>query len=292
MTRKTLRRVPKTTPDQEILDIVAEDGGVIIEQFLSPDVVEAFKAEMAPFIAARPPGSTEKFASYGAEAEAEVDQAWGHKTVRLTKLIPRSETFRTKIISDEKLHGLVRRQLAQEHFWMSTAQVIYIGPDSLPQFLHRDLENYPVFSSMGRAGPEITCNTLFAISDFTDENGATRIIPGSNNWDDYEGGREPGDTIPAEMKKGDVLFFSGKVIHGGGGNTTKDEWRFGLAVAFCAPYLLPEEAVPLMIDPEMARSLPRHVQQVIGFRSQSLDNGARLWTADYESLAKHYNLEE
>ena len=288
---KALRRVAKSTPNAEILKIVAEDGGVIVEQFLPNDVIEAFKAEMAPYIAARPPGSPELIGTYESGAEPEVDQGWGHNTVRLTKLISRSETFRTKIAADEKLFDLAKQQLANDHFWMSTAQVIYIGPGSLPQFLHRDLENYPVFRALGRTGPEVMCNSIFAISDFTEANGATRVIPGSNNWDDYDERRDHEDTIPVEMKKGDVLFFSGKVIHGGGGNIS-DEWRFGLSISFCAPYLLPEEAVPLLIDVEMAKALPRHVQQMTGFRSFSLENGARLWTSDYESLAKHFDLEE
>jgi ectoine hydroxylase-related dioxygenase (phytanoyl-CoA dioxygenase family) len=291
-TTRKLRRVPKSTPNEDIVKIVAEDGAVVIEQFIPADVVDAFRAEMAPYISARPPGPPEFLGAFATGDESEVDQGWGHNTVRLTMLISRSETLRTKIISDEKLFDLARRQLANEHFWMSTAQVIYIGPGSLPQILHRDLENYPVFSVLGRSGPEVTCNAIFAISDFTVDNGATRVIPGSNTWDDYSERKEQTDTIPAEMKKGDALFFSGKVLHGGGGNTTKDEWRFGLAVAFCAPYLMPEEALPLTIDPQMAKTLPRHVQQMTGFRSFDLDNGARLWTADYESLAKHLEFEE
>src|SRR5690348_10457602 len=124
---KMLRRVPKSTPNEEILKIVAEDGAVVIEQFLANDVVEAFKAEMRPYIAARAPGSPESVATREPGAEPEVDQAWGDNTVRLTTLISRSETFRTKIATDEKLFDLASRQLASEHFWMSTAQVIYIG---------------------------------------------------------------------------------------------------------------------------------------------------------------------
>ena len=292
-TAGSLQRVPKSTPTDEILKIMAQDGAVIIEGFLSEDVVDAFKEEMTPYIAARAPGSTELLYTYEPGREApEVDRGWGHNTVRLTRIIPRSETFRTKIITDDKLYELAKGQLASDHFWLSTAQVIYIGPGSLSQYLHRDNENYPKLAALGRAGPETICNSLIAITDFTDENGGTRVIPGSNNWDDYSERGADEDTIPVEMKKGDLLFFSGKVAHGGGANRTSDEWRFGLAVTFCAPYLMPEEAVPLMIDPDMAKTLPRNVQQMIGFRSMSMDNGARVWTADYESLAKHFGLEE
>lgn len=288
-----LPHVPKSTSDEEILAIVAEHGAVIIEQFLGPEVVAAFAAEMAPHVAARPPGSPELLGLYPPGSAPEVDDSWGHNTIRLTRLIERSETFRSSIITDEKLVGLARQQLVggSEHFWMSTAQLIDIGPGSVPQVLHRDLDNYPVFSSLGPAGPEVMCNFIFAITDFTEANGATRVIPGSNTWSDFRAGKDQSATIPAEMRAGDVLFFSGKVIHGGGPNSTADEWRCGLAVAFCPGFLMPEEAVPLLIDPELVHALPRRVQQLIGFRSFTQSNGARLWTADYESLAKHFGLD-
>lgn len=289
-----LQRVPKSTPDEEILAIVARDGAVVIEQFLSNDVVEAFATEMAPHVAARPPGSAELLGLYPGAPTPAIDNGWGHNTIRLTRLIERSETFRSAIITDEKLFGLARQQLigGNEHFWMSTAQLIDIGPGSVPQALHRDLENYPVFNSLGPAGPEVMCNFIFAITDFTEANGATRVIPGSNTWEDFRGGREQSSTIPAEMRRGDVLFFSGKVIHGGGANTTTGEWRCGLAVAFCPGFLTPEEAVPLLVDLETARELPARVQQLVGFRSFRQKNGARLWTADYESLSRHFGLDD
>ena len=83
---------------------------------------------------------------------------------------------------------------------------------------------------MGKSGPMVMVNFLIALTDFTEENGATRVIPGSNDWDDYEDRGTPEMTIPAEMKAGDVIFFNGKVSHGGGANVTENERRRGLTI--------------------------------------------------------------
>ncbi len=113
---KTLRHVPKSTPNEEILKIIAEDGAVIIDEFLDGDIVDAFSTEMKPFILARGPGSREALGKYEPGAAPEIDQGWGHNTVRLTKLLARSETFRTKIVTDKKLFQLAGQQLASEPF--------------------------------------------------------------------------------------------------------------------------------------------------------------------------------
>ena len=106
---------------------------------------------------------------------------------------------------------------------------------------------------MGPAGPEVIINFMIALTDYTDENGATRVIPGSNRWADYEDRGQPEDTVPAVMDAGDVFFFSGKTAHGGGANVTKDQYRRGVAFAFQPGYLVPEEAYPFLIDMELAK---------------------------------------
>lgn len=73
---------------------------------------------------------------------------------------------------------------------------------------------------------------MIAFTDYTEENGATRIIPGSNHWEDFEDRGTPEQTIAARMKAGDVLLYSGKTAHGGGANLTTDQYRRGVAFAF------------------------------------------------------------
>lgn len=204
---------------EEILAIVARDGGVIIKNFLTQDQIDRFNAEVEPAIEALRPGSTH---------ENEIVQAFhGSNTKRLTNLVTLSPTFRTEIIDHDLVHDLCDATFLEESgtYWMTTAQVIEIGPGNDAQMLHRDLENWYPFIGMGKNGPEVTLNFLIAFTDFTEENGATRVIPGSNHWDDFEDRGTPEQTVPAEMQAGDALFFSGKTAHGGGANRSANEYR-------------------------------------------------------------------
>jgi ectoine hydroxylase-related dioxygenase (phytanoyl-CoA dioxygenase family) len=283
-TKTALRSVPASTPVEDILAIVAEYGGVIIQEFLTRDQVSRFNAEVEPAMQALAPGSKR-------ENEGIAD-FHGVNTKRLTNLVSLSKTFREEIIDHELVAPLADAVFNEESgsYWMTTAQVIEIGPGNKAQPLHRDLENNYPFVGMGPAGPMVMINFLIALTDFTEENGATRVIPGSNHWADYEDRGTPEMTIPAEMKAGDVLFINGKVSHGGGANRTADFYRRGVAFALQPGFLTPEEAYPFIVDHDLARSLPPHVQRLIGFRSQYPTGSPGLWQVDYTELADYLKL--
>ncbi|KAJ6001077.1 hypothetical protein N7481_001486 [Penicillium waksmanii] len=141
----------------------------------------------------------------------------GAKTKRITNIVTIRQNFRDTLLDSDSVHVIAERAFQEEaqSYWMSTAQ-----------------------------GPEVSLNFLIALSDFTEENGATRVIPGSNHWSDFNDPGTPEMTTPAEMKAGDVLLISGKVVHGGGANQSGDVKRRGLAFTFQPGYLTPEEAYP------------------------------------------------
>jgi ectoine hydroxylase-related dioxygenase (phytanoyl-CoA dioxygenase family) len=156
--------------------------------------------------------------------------------------------------------------------------------------LHRDLENWFPFIGMGPDGPEVTLNFLIALTDFTEENGATRVIPGSNHWSDFEDRGTPEQTIPAIMNAGDALLFSGKTAHGGGANQTSDEYRRAVAFALNPGFLTGEEAYPFLVDMEIAKTLSPRVQRLLGFRSQYPTGSPGLWQVDYADLGDYLKL--
>jgi ectoine hydroxylase-related dioxygenase (phytanoyl-CoA dioxygenase family) len=110
---------------------------------------------------------------------------------------------------------------------------------------------------------------MWAITDFTEENGATRLIPGSHLRDDAPNPLEPYETIAAEMPKGSVLVWVGSLWHGGGANRT-DTRRVGIAMNYCAGYVRQQENQQLGIPLDIARRFPRRLQELCGY---SIYNG-------------------
>ncbi|MBT2263450.1 phytanoyl-CoA dioxygenase family protein [Rhodococcus erythropolis] len=283
-TPSSLRSVTTSTPIEDILAIVAEDGGVIIKNFLSADQIARFNADIEEPMAALAPGST--------HALEMIADFHGANTKRLTNLVTHSKTFREEILEQDLLHVLCDATFLEESgtYWMTTAQVIEIGPGNKAQMLHRDLENWYPFIGMGPSGPEVAVNFMIAFTDYTEENGATRVIPGSHRWDDFEDRGTPADTIPATMEAGDAFFYSGKTVHGGGANVTADQYRRGVAFALNPGFLTGEEAYPFLVDMEIAKQLSPRVQRILGFRSQYPIGSPGLWQVDYSELGDYLAL--
>ncbi|MET8779343.1 phytanoyl-CoA dioxygenase family protein [Nocardia sp. NPDC004654] len=281
---RLLRKVSRSTDVREILQIVAEDGAVIIGEFLSTDQVRRFNAELDPALGEVSAGSQ--------HWNPIMQEFHGANTKRMTGLVAQSPTFRSEILDDDLLHalgeGTFRDHLGD--WWLSTGQVIQIGPGNRAQFLHRDNENYPAFAAMGKYAPEVSANLLVALTDFTDANGATRVLPGTHLADDFGMRGDPEETVAAEMSAGDALYFSGKVLHGGGANQTHDQCRRAVSIAVQTSFLTPEEAHALLIDRDTVRGLSVRVQKLLGFRSQYPVGSPGLWTADAHEIADRLSL--
>lgn len=275
--------MPNTAPLEEIIRIVQEDGGVVVEDFVSPDQVRRLNAEIDQHLYEIDPGPQKK--------KEGIPGFHGAQTRRMTRMVERSRTFREEVLDLDLLHQLSDAVFADGGtYWLTTAQVIEIGPGNAAQPLHRDIENWPGFIGTGPSGPEVIYNFLIALNDFTDEIGATRIIPGSHLWPDFEDRGDQEMTIPVEMKTGSAVFFCGKVVHGGGANRTTDRFRRGLTIPVQLGFLTPEEPYPFLVDLDVVRAMPERVQRIIGFRSQYPANGPGLWQVDSKELADYLDL--
>jgi ectoine hydroxylase-related dioxygenase (phytanoyl-CoA dioxygenase family) len=182
----------------------------------------------------------------------------GVKTTRVYNLLVHGKTFE-KIPVHPNVLPVVERVLDPGAL-ISSLSSIAIGPDETAQPIHADDQLIP----LTRPHVPIICNTMWAITDFTEENGATRLIPGSHLRPDAPNPLEPYDTIPAEMPKGSVLVWVGSLWHGGGANLT-DTRRVGIAMNYCAGYIRQQENQQLGVPPQLVKTFPRRLQELVGY---------------------------
>lgn len=273
-----LQHVPASAGSDAVLKAIRDDGAVIIKGLISPDQVTRLNQDVQPAMDSLGTGSKH-------------DNEWvrefhGSATKRLLNVVTLSKTFREEIMENNLIHEVCEEIYLKDAggYWMNTAQVIDVGPGAAAQPLHRDQWQFPIFTYCGPEAPEASVNFIVALSSFTADNGATRVIPGSHKWDNLAENGLPSDTLPAEMEPGDAVFITGKVVHGGGANTTDDSIRRGIALVFQCSYLTPEEAHPFLVDRALARTLTPRAQRMLGFRSQFLKDSPGVWKRDYGEM--------
>lgn len=281
-TTPKLQQVKASEGREAVLTALREDGAVIIKSLFTKDQIHRLNEEVQ--------SSMDKLNVGSKHSEEWVKEFFGDNTKRLNNVVSLSKTFREEILESELIHQLCEEIYLKDAggYWMNSAQVIDIGPPSKAQPLHRDQWQFPIFTHCGPNAPEASINFVVALTEFSDENGATRIIPGSHKWADFNENGTPEDTIPAEMEVGDACFITGKVVHGGGANRTKDSTRRGITLVFQCSYLTPEEAYAFNVPKEIARTLSPRGQRMIGFRSQFLKDSPGVWKRDYGAMDEVY----
>jgi len=263
-------------PDASSADLLGHlraDGGVIVPRALSADLIDRFKADIAAPSQQHSPGAS--------TAGERMTEFWGSETKRFTRLAWRSPAFEEILLSPTLMTAADELLLPScDDYWLNTGQMMIIGPGETKQMHHRDAGNWPHLCTPD--SPEVTVSAMYAISDFTAENGATRVVPGSHLWRDYAQAPTAHQFCTAEMSAGDCLLYTGRVIHNGGANVTGDEWRFGLHVSFVLGWLTPEEALPLATPWSAAGAMSERAQRLLGWKSYG--ERSRLWTVDYEEI--------
>jgi len=285
-TASPIQRLPSTSPPSEILSALRADGAVIIKSLFSPDQIARLNAEVQPSMDKISPGSKRPLSS----SDPFLLAFHGNKTKRLNGVVGLSATFRNEILENDLIHSLCEAIYLEDAggYWLNSAQVIDIHPGSVAQPLHRDQWQFPIFTHAGPDAPEASVNFVVALTEFTNDNGATRVLPKSHTWSDLSENGTPEQTIPAEMAVGDACFISGKVVHGGGANVTTNQVRRAMTLVFQCSYLTPEEAYPFLVEKEVVRTMSERAQRMIGFRSQFLKDSPGVWKRDYAAVDEVY----
>ncbi|MBC7974861.1 MAG: phytanoyl-CoA dioxygenase family protein [Myxococcales bacterium] len=183
----------------------------------------------------------------------------GVRTTRIYNLLAHGALYDAVAVHDRVLpivEGVLDRGCLA-----SSLSSIAIGAGEAAQPLHADDQLIP----LPKPHISIICNTMWALTDFTIENGATRFVPGSHRADRSPMPfGEPVETRAAEMAAGSVLVFDGSIWHGGGANQTATR-RLGLAMNYCAGWLRQQENQQLGIPLEVARTFSPRLRKLVGY---------------------------
>lgn len=239
--RLTLPRYPVDESAETILGALAEHGLVVVEGVLDRADLSSIRPEIDGLLASAALG----------------DNAFdGYRTRRVFDPLRR-----TRALDDVVLNPVIHRTIGAALRWpyqFGMTILSQVTPGEVAQRPHRDANVYP----LPREFPEIMVNTIWALDDFTEANGATMVAPGSH--------RDPErrQLTPAVMPAGAVLVYSGRLLHAAGANRS-DRTRLGFIVEHVARWLRPAENHPVTVGADLAATLPQGLQELLGFNQTS-----------------------
>jgi ectoine hydroxylase-related dioxygenase (phytanoyl-CoA dioxygenase family) len=242
-----LPEVATLSPDEaaEHVARIAEQGYTIVPDAIEVDLLDELGAELERLevdLGIVPAGNDFE----------------GRQTVRIYNLLVHGKAFERIPVHPNVLpvvEGVLDRGCL-----ISSLSSIAICAGETAQPIHADDQLMPI----PKPHPPTVCNTMWALTDFTEANGATRIIPGSHLADASPTYGHHHDSIPAEMPRGSVLVWHGSLWHGGGANTT-GERRVGIAMNYCAGYIRQQENQQLGIPASIAAGFEERLQQLCGY---------------------------
>ena len=240
----SLPRMDSAAVEQHV-QAVAEQGYTIVENAIESDLVEALRDDLRQL---------EQF--FGVEPAANSFE--GHHTLRLYNLLAFGPLFQSIPVHPNVL-PIVDRVL-DPGCLISSLSSISIEPGETAQPIHADDQLIP----LPKPHPPTVCNSMWALTDFTEANGATRLIPGTHLADHSPDYGAEYDSVAAEMPAGSVLIWHGSLWHGGGANTT-DETRMGIAMNYCAGYIRQQENQQLGLARETVEAFSPRLRELVGY---------------------------
>ena len=229
----------------EHIAAIDQDGYTIIPDVFGADVADALVAELERL-----------------ERDLDIvpsDNSFeGRATTRVYNLLAHGKLFEAIPVDPDVLpvvDGVLDRGCL-----VSSLSSIAIGPGEIAQPIHADDQVIP----LPRPHVPTVCNTMWALTDFTEANGATRIIPGSHRRDHAPNYGTHYDSIPAVMPRGSVLVWHGSLWHGGGANHTAER-RYGIAMNYCAGWIRQQENQQLGVPLDTVRTFGPRLRELCGF---------------------------
>ena len=251
--------LPRSDRSTDLIDALKRDGCAVVTGVTDAATRDAIAGELKPHLEnADANAATDRNNKYFAESAG----FYPGNTKRITALVAKSETFRSFVTHPLMLSvcdAILKPNCASYQLHVSSALVV--GPGATEQVLHREDDAYQFFQV---PRPNLVLASMWAMTDFTAGNGATKLVPGSHRW---PAGRMPRaeEVVAAEMPAGSVLIWMSGTLHGAGANTS-DQWRFCVFLSYSLGWLRQEENQYLDVPPGLARTLPKELCDLVGYK--------------------------
>ena len=247
---KTLASFEKGTPTCEVLNALRRDGAAIVRRQAEAELADTVLGELRPH-----------FDEQGRASESDFN---GYSTLRLACVLSHAPSS-AALIAHPLVMEIADAVLLNHclNYQIGSTTAIEIWPGETKQVLHRDDTIYP----MHLPGIELQMSAMWALQDFTVQNGATRVVLGSHSLDLDESECVRDENIrDAVMPKGSVLFYMGRTVHGGGANRSGAP-RAGLINTYSLGWLQPEVNHCLTYSPDLVKRFPEPIPRLMGYQS-------------------------
>lgn len=207
------------------------------------------------------------------EAIAEIDRLHGNapkkgrdafdgfKTNRIFSLLGKTRVFDKFCVLPQVL--AMNEYFLDDDYLIYIMETIVINPGERNQRLHHD----DAVTRLPRPRPPVTAAIMVVLDDYTELNGATRIIPGSHKWGSDRIPEEE-EAVSAVCPRGSIVYFLGTTWHSGGANRSSMP-RYAATIQYCQPYIRPLDNLMVAVDPRRALSgeIPKKIVDMMGYRS-------------------------
>lgn len=245
--------IPRCTVDdsrETMTEALSEAGCLVVTDVADAATREAVTVELESHMDEAPVNTSDA-----------PEDFYAGNTKRVTALVARSESV-GRMVLDPVVQGLCSASLGTgpNAYQLHVTAGLMVGPGARAQVLHREEDPFDFFPL---PRPNLITATMWALSDFRADNGATLIVPGSHRWES-ERKAQPDEVVAAEMAAGSILFWSGGTLHGAGENRSSD-WRYGVILTYSRAWLRQEENQYLDVPMHIAKELTPELRAMIGY---------------------------
>ena len=239
------------TQDPEIIRAALDQAGcVVLTNVTSHELMDQVRADLAGAMSATPLAT-----------EDSPQEFYPANTRRITALLTRSKNSH-ELALHPQVNDLCQHHLGDncERYNLHVSAALEIGPGARKQVLHREDDPFDFFPS---PRPNLIVAAMWALSDFTADNGGTLLVPGNHKWPAARNA-QPDEIVAAQMPKGSVLIWLGSTLHGAGANVS-DDWRYGIILSYSLGWLRQEENQYLDMPPSVAADMPEAIRELVGY---------------------------